>query len=133
MATAMNAAGTLVNPVTAYAVVTTPAATVSGATPDITKNTTAGMPSRLLARAAFTALARVGVGGAVLVTGCLLEAKGCKGFLAEMCFRCGESARRCPLRLWSQPAVRRTVQAAWTPRSRGTGGCGKWCPTARCV
>ena len=49
-----NAAGMPVNPVVAYAVGMTPAATVSGATPARTKNSTAGTPSRSRARARDT-------------------------------------------------------------------------------
>ncbi len=49
-----NAAGMPVNPVVAYAVGITPAATVSGATPAMTKNRTEGTPSRSLARARDT-------------------------------------------------------------------------------
>ena len=48
------AAGMPVNPVVAYAVGMTPAATVSGATPARTKNRTAGTPSRSRARARDT-------------------------------------------------------------------------------
>src|ERR1035441_7488711 len=44
-ATSRNAAGMPVSPVVAYAVGITPAATVSGATPASTKNSTAGTPS----------------------------------------------------------------------------------------
>jgi hypothetical protein len=51
-----NAAGIAVNPVVAYAVGITPAATVNGATPARTKNNTAGTPSRSAARAFETAL-----------------------------------------------------------------------------
>ncbi len=50
-----NAAGMPVSPVVAYAVGITPAATVSGATPASTKNSTAGTPSRSLASARETA------------------------------------------------------------------------------
>ena len=53
-ATAMNAAGMPVSPVVAYAVGMTPAATVSGATPARTKNSTAGTPSRSRASARDT-------------------------------------------------------------------------------
>src|ERR1700728_4131374 len=59
-----NAAGMLVSPVVANAVGITPAATVSGATPPSTKNSTAGMPSRSLASARETA---PGLPGAVWV------------------------------------------------------------------
>ena len=61
-----NAAGIPVNPVVAYAVGITPAATVSGATPARTKNSTAGTPSRSLARAWDTP---PGLGWAVRVLG----------------------------------------------------------------
>ncbi len=47
----MNAAGMPVSPVVAYADGITPAATVSGATPARTKNSTAGTPSRSRASA----------------------------------------------------------------------------------
>ena len=49
-----NAAGMPVSPVVAYAVGMTPAATVSGATPARTKNSTAGTPSRSWASARDT-------------------------------------------------------------------------------
>src|SRR5258708_816913 len=64
-ATTSNAAGIAVTPVTAYAVVITPAATVNGAIPDITKPTTARTPKLSRAKAAST---RLGGDGAVLVT-----------------------------------------------------------------
>ena len=54
-AIATNAAGMPVSPVVAYAVGITPAATVSGATPASTKNSTAGTPSRSRASARDTA------------------------------------------------------------------------------
>src|SRR5260221_7199892 len=54
-ATTRNAAGIPVSPVVAYAVGMTPAATVSGATPARTKNSTAGTPSRSRASARDTA------------------------------------------------------------------------------
>ena len=50
-ATTTNAAGMPVRPVVAYAVGMTPAATVSGATPARTNDSTAGMPSRSRASA----------------------------------------------------------------------------------
>jgi hypothetical protein len=50
-ATSRKAAGMPVSPVVAYAVGMTPAATVSGATPARTKNSTAGTPSRSRASA----------------------------------------------------------------------------------
>src|SRR5258708_2914419 len=50
-----NAAGMPVSPVVAYAVGIAPAATVSGATPARTKNSTAGTPSRSRASARDTA------------------------------------------------------------------------------
>jgi hypothetical protein len=53
-ATTRNAAGMPVSPVAAYAVGMTPAATVSGATPARTKNSTAGTPSRSRASALDT-------------------------------------------------------------------------------
>ena len=53
-ATSRNAAGMPVRPVVAYAVGITPAATVSGATPARTKNSTAGTPSRSRASARDT-------------------------------------------------------------------------------
>ena len=53
-AIAANAAGIPVSPVVAYAVGITPAATVSGATPASTKNSTAGTPSRSRASARDT-------------------------------------------------------------------------------
>ena len=53
-ATSRNAAGMPVSPVVAYAVGITPAATVSGATPASTKNSTAGTPSRSRASARDT-------------------------------------------------------------------------------
>src|SRR5712691_4309661 len=53
-ATATNAAGIPVSPVVAYAVGITPAATVSGATPASTKNSTAGTPIRSRANARDT-------------------------------------------------------------------------------
>ena len=54
-ATTPNAAGIPVSPVVANAVGITPAATVSGAMPARTKNSTAGIPSRSRARARDTA------------------------------------------------------------------------------
>jgi hypothetical protein len=59
-----NAAGIPVSPVVAYAVGITPAATVSGATPARTKNSTEGTPSRSRASARDTAL---GLAGAVCI------------------------------------------------------------------
>src|SRR5205809_50910 len=55
-----NAAGMPVSPVVAYADGMTPAATVSGATPASTKNSTAGTPSRSRASARDIALGLVG-------------------------------------------------------------------------
>src|ERR1039458_5436583 len=57
-----NAAGIPVSPVVAYAGGITPAATVSGATPARTKNSTAGTPSRSRASARDTALGLAGAG-----------------------------------------------------------------------
>jgi hypothetical protein len=56
MAMTTNAARMPVNPVVAYAVGITPAATVRGATPASTKNSTAGIPRRSRASARDTAL-----------------------------------------------------------------------------
>src|SRR5581483_9339967 len=53
-ATTAKAAGMPVSPVVAYAAGMTPAATVSGATPASTKNSTAGTPSRSRASARET-------------------------------------------------------------------------------
>jgi hypothetical protein len=61
-ATSTNAAGMPVSPVVAYAVGITPAATVSGATPASTKNSTADTPSRSRASARDTALGLTAAG-----------------------------------------------------------------------
>jgi len=58
-----NAAGMPVNPVVWYAVGMTPAATVSGATPAMTKNSTEGTPRRSRARARDTVLGLGAVAG----------------------------------------------------------------------
>src|SRR5690606_18986383 len=55
------ARGTASTPVAAYAVVTTPALTMSGAAAEMTKNTTDGTPSASLASAAVTTLCRCSV------------------------------------------------------------------------
>ena len=68
-ATTTNAAGIPVSPVVANAVGITPAATVSGAIPASTKNSTAGTPSRSRARARDTAPCLLAAAGVLAACG----------------------------------------------------------------
>src|SRR5216684_5428243 len=92
-ATSTNAAGIPVSPVVAYAAGITPAATVSGATPARTKNSTAGTPSRSQASARDTVLG-------LLPAVCVLDidvAPGC-WLMGRAAFIPGGRAGRCLLR-----------------------------------
>ena len=113
-----NAAGMPVSPVVAYAVGMTPAATVSGATPARTKNSTAGTPSRSRASARDTLL---GLLPAVCGLGVDIRATSCWRIDGMAWFRRGATARRCRRRSGSG----RSGPAGWG-RAAATASWRRW-------
>src|SRR2546430_410038 len=114
----------------------TPAATVSGATPDITKNTTAGTPRRSRASAADTGLTRrgsvvvittlsilsIGVGGGGTNNDGPANRGDTAGGRGGATVTPGASTPRCPPPPWSRRAGDVTGPAAARPGGRGSAG-----------
>src|ERR1039458_10052237 len=117
-ATARNAAGMLARPVVAYAVGMTPAATVSGATPARTKNSTAGTPSRSRASARDMVL---GLLPAICVLD-ILWLQGLRRFGIGAAVTRGGRAGRCPLPPGSGRSGPAGRDQAGRPPLRGGGG-----------